>query len=124
MSKRKRKRLFFDFFGFGEEDFPFGGKPSEGGSGYSMSVSYDGTGRPIVQVKTCGEVDTAGSRKDIEQKYPGAKIEGSEKKPLIRIIMRLKTKERRVNLELKRRSAEGVYSRKTKCESHFWEKMS
>ena len=86
MSKRKRKRRFFDFFGFGEEDFPFGGKPSEGGSGYSMSVSYDGKGKPIVQVKSYGEVDTAGLRKDIKQKYPGAKIEGLEKKPLIRIV--------------------------------------
>ena len=86
MSKRKRKRRFFDFFGFGEEDLPFGGESSEGGSGYSMSVSNDGTGKPVVQVKTCGEVDTAGLRKDIEQKYPGAKIEGLEKKPLIRIV--------------------------------------
>ena len=72
--------------GFGEEDLPFEGKSSEGGSGYSMSVSYDGTGKPVIQVETYGEVDTAGLRKDIEQKYPGAKIEGLEKKPLIRII--------------------------------------
>ncbi len=86
MPERKRKRRFFDRFGFGEEDLPFGGKPSEGGSGYSMSISYDGTGKPVVQVKTYGEVDTVGLRKDIEQKYPGAKIEGLEKKPLIRII--------------------------------------
>ena len=40
----------------------------------------------MVQVKTHGEVDTAKLRKDIEQRYPGAKIEGLEKKPLIRII--------------------------------------
>ncbi len=40
----------------------------------------------MVQVKTHGDVDTAELRRDIEQRYPGAKIEGLEKKPLIRII--------------------------------------
>lgn len=86
MPERKRKRRFFDLFGFGDEDFLFGGEPTEGGSGYSMSVTYDATGKPVVQVKTYGDVDTAELRRDIEQRYPGAKIEGLEKKPLIRII--------------------------------------
>ena len=40
----------------------------------------------MVHVKTRGDVDTAELRRDIEQQYPGAKIEGLEKKPLIRII--------------------------------------
>ena len=86
MPERKRKRRFFDIFGFGEEDFLFGGEPTEGGSGYSMSVTYDEKGKPVVQVKTHGDVDTTKLRRDIEQRYPGAKIEGLEKKPLIRII--------------------------------------
>ena len=86
MVERKRKRGPFDLFGFGEEDFLFGGKPSEGGSGYSISVTYDEKGKPLVQVKTQGEVDTAELRRNIERQYPGAKIEGLEKKPLIRII--------------------------------------
>ena len=86
MPERKRKRRFFDIFGFGEEDFLFGGEPTEGGSGYSISVTYDEKGKPVVHVKTHGNVDTAELRRDIEQRYPGAKIEGLEKKPLIRII--------------------------------------
>jgi hypothetical protein len=86
MSERKRKRRFFDLFGFGEEDFLFGGEPTEGGSGYSISVTYDETGKPLVQVKTQGEVDTTELRRKIERQYPGARIEGLEKKPLIRII--------------------------------------
>jgi len=86
MPERKRKRRFFDLFGFGEEDLLFGGKPTEGGSGYSISVTYDAKGKPVVQVKTHGDVDTAELRRDIEKRYPGAKIEGLEKKPLIRII--------------------------------------
>jgi hypothetical protein len=31
-------------------------------------------------------VDVAELRRDIEQRYPGARIEGLEKKPLIRIV--------------------------------------
>ena len=86
MPERKRKRRFFDLFGFGENDFLFGGEPTEGGSEYSMSVTYDEKGKPVVQVKTYGYVDTAELRRDIEQRYPRVKIEGLEKKPLIRII--------------------------------------
>ena len=85
MPERKRKRRFFDLFGFDEEDFLFE-EPTKGGSGYSRSVTYDEKGKPVVQVKTYGDVDTAELRKDIEQRYQRAKIEGLEKKPLIRII--------------------------------------
>jgi len=86
MSEKKRKRPFFDIFGFDEEDFLFGREPAEGGSGYSISVTYDEKGKPVVHVKTYGDVDVAELRRDIEQRYPGARIEGLEKKPLIRIV--------------------------------------
>ncbi len=86
MSKRKRKKSFFDLFGFDEEDFLFGREPVKGGSGYSISVTYDESGKPVVRVKTRGDVDVAKLRRDIEQRYPGARIEGLEKKPLIRIV--------------------------------------
>jgi len=85
--KEKRKRGFFDLFGFEEEDFPIEPKSSsEGGSGYSISVTYDEKGKPIVKVQTHGEVSVAELRRDIEQRYPGAKIEGLEEQPLIRIV--------------------------------------
>jgi len=61
-------------------------EPVEGGSGYSISVTDDEKGKPVVQVKTYGDVDTAELRKNIEQRYPGARIEGLEEKPLIRIV--------------------------------------
>jgi len=87
MPKEKRKKSFFDLFGFGEDDFTFESKSfSEGSSGYSVSVSYDDKGKPIVKVETQGDVDAAALQKDIEQRYPGAKIEGLEKQPLIRIV--------------------------------------
>lgn len=90
MSKRKRKRRFFDFsdfFDFGlDEEKLFEEMPMEGGSGYSISVTYDEKGKPVVEVKTYGDIDTDELRKDIERKYPGAKIKGLEKEPLIRIV--------------------------------------
>jgi hypothetical protein len=86
MPERKRKKRFFDLFGFGDEDLLFGGEPTESRSGYSISVTYDEKGKPVVHVKTYGDVDVTELRRDIEQQYPGAKIEGLEKKPLIRII--------------------------------------
>ena len=93
MPEKKRKKPFFDIFGSGEENLLFGREPAKGGSGYSISVTYDEKGKPVVQVKTYGDVDTAELRKDIEQRYPGAKIEGLEKKPLIRIVDEKEEKE-------------------------------
>jgi len=90
MSERKRKRRFFDFsdlfdFDFDEERL-FEQESLEGGSGYSISVTYDERGKPVVKVKTYGNVDVAKLRSDIERQYPGAKIEGLESRPLIRIV--------------------------------------
>ena len=87
MPERKRKkRGIFDLIDFSEEDFVFGKEPAGGGSGYSISVTYDEKGKPLAKVKTHGDVDVAELRRDIEQRYPGATIEGLEKKPLIRIV--------------------------------------
>jgi hypothetical protein len=86
MPKEKRKKGFFDLFG-PDEDFLFDAKSfSEGGSGYSVSVTYDEKGKPVVKVQTHGDLDATELRRDIEQRYPGAKIEGLEKQPLIRVV--------------------------------------
>jgi len=107
MSKRKRKRPFFDLFGFDEEDFLFGREPVEGSSGYSISVSYDESGKPLVQVKTHGDVDVAELRRDLEQRYPGARIEGLEKKPLIRIVDEKEEEERKLKRKKTNTKGEG-----------------
>ena len=86
MPERKKKKRFFDLFGFDEKDFLVGQNAGGAGSGYSMSVTHDEAGKPVVQVKTYGGVDEAELRRDIKQKYPGAKVEGLAKKPLIRIV--------------------------------------
>lgn len=85
MSKRKRKKQFFDVFDF-DKDFSFGNELAAGGSGYSISVTYDDTGKPVVHVKTRGDIDVAELCRDIEQRYPRARIEGLAKHPLIRVV--------------------------------------
>jgi hypothetical protein len=86
MPERKKKRGFFDIFDFGEENFPFDDSFQSGGSGYSISVTCDKQGKPIVQAKTHEDVDAIELRKDLEWKYPGVRIEGLEEKPLIKIL--------------------------------------
>jgi len=92
LPREKRKKGFFDLFGFDEESFL--SEPdfsTGGGSGYSVSVTYDEKGKPVVKVETQGSVDVAELRRDIERRYPGAKIEGLEKQPLIRVVDELPT---------------------------------
>lgn len=111
MSKQKRKRRFFDLFGFDEENFLFGTKPVKDGSGYSISATYDESGKPVVRVKTHGNVDVAELRRDIEQRYPGARIEGLEEKPLIKVVG--EKKEEKEEEQRKKKEKEG----KTKGEA-------
>ena len=79
------------------------------GSGYSISVKNDSKGKPVVRVKTHGDVDVAELRGGIEQRYPGARIEGLEKKPLIRIVDEEETrrKEEKPKKERKRKGKKG-----------------
>jgi len=114
LSERRRKRRFFDLFDFGEEDFLFGHEPLEGESSYSISVTYDAEGKPVVRVKTSGSVDAAELLKDIEKRYPRAKIEGLEEKPLIRIVGEgeaRKDKMEKKKGEVKQKGREGVFIR-------------
>jgi len=89
--KQKRKNPL-DLFGFDEDIFSSGNDlesakdKSGGGSGYSISVTYNEQGKTVVKVQTYGKVDTAELRQDILKRYPGATVEGLEKQPLIRII--------------------------------------
>ncbi|RLG60739.1 hypothetical protein DRN86_01765 [Candidatus Geothermarchaeota archaeon] len=88
--KMKKKKSFFDVFEdidkiFEEMQKSFTSS-MKGSSGYSISVTYDETGRPVVKVETYGDVDKASLKKEIERKYPGAKIIGLKTEPLIEEI--------------------------------------
>lgn len=104
MSAKKRKREgIFDLFNFNLEDSLVRRELAEEGSGYSISMTYDGTGKPVVQVETHGDIDREKLRREIEAQYPGAKIEGLEKRPLIRVISEEETKEKGKPKQAKKR---------------------
>jgi len=44
------------------------------GSGYTLAVSYDENERPVVDIKTYGQVDFERLRKEIEGVFPNAHI--------------------------------------------------
>lgn len=91
---RKRRRQFFDLFNFDKKKFLLGQEPIKGGSEYSISVTCDEEGKPVVRVETYGDVDVKELRRDIEQRYPGARIEGLKKQQLIRVVDENKKEEK------------------------------
>jgi len=56
------------------------------GSGYTVSLTYDDEGNPIVDVKTYGDVDSAKIRRDIERLYPNAQIRHINEEPIVTIV--------------------------------------
>ncbi|MCD6431400.1 hypothetical protein J7L33_01670 [Candidatus Bathyarchaeota archaeon] len=81
MPERKHKREPERFIELDSEDLGFVLEPTqvEVGSGYTVSVSYDEEDKPIVDVKTYGEVDTAKLRREIEKMFPNAEIRRLDK---------------------------------------------
>jgi len=104
MSAKKRKREnLFDLFNFNLEGSLVRRGLSEGGSGYSISMTYNGTGKPVVQVQTHGDVDREKLRREIEAQYSGAKIEGLEKRPLIRVVSEEETYKKEKSKQVKKK---------------------
>jgi hypothetical protein len=64
----------------------------EVGSGYSISVSYDEDGKPIIDLKTYGEVDISKLRKEIKRVYPNAQIRRLSKTHSVAIARKRKGK--------------------------------
>jgi len=91
--KRKRETEFLDLTE--EAGFLIEPSPVEVGSGYSISICYDGEEKPIVRVKTYGEVNVTELRKEIRKVYPTAKIEGIPETPKVRIVTIKKTKQKK-----------------------------
>jgi len=73
---RRRRRGFFDEIFEGFEELFEGIEASEGSTSsmYSISVTYDDYGRPVVKVSARGNVDRRGLEKYLRERYPGAKI--------------------------------------------------
>lgn len=76
MAEKKHKRESESLIELDSEELGFVLEPTqvEVGSGYTVSVSYDENEKPIIDVKTYGEVDIAKLRKEIERIFPNAQI--------------------------------------------------
>ena len=76
MAEKKHKRESENLIELDSEELGFVLEPAqvEVGSGYTVSVSYDENEKPVIDVKTYGEVDIAKLRKEIERMFPNAQI--------------------------------------------------
>jgi hypothetical protein len=75
MAERKHKRVSEDIAEL-DEDASVVLEPAqiELGSGYTLAVGYDENERPVVDIKTYGQVDFARLRREIEGVFPNAQI--------------------------------------------------
>ncbi len=64
----------------------------EVGSGYTVSVSYDEDEKPIVDVRTYGEVNMAKLQKEIRKAFPDAEIRNLNVSTVTIVKKRKKTK--------------------------------
>jgi len=76
MAERKSRRESENLVEFDGEEIGFVLEPTqiELGCGYTIHVKYDENEKPLVDVKTYGQVDIAKLRREIEKMFPHAQI--------------------------------------------------
>jgi hypothetical protein len=96
MAERKSKRGSENAASVDSEEASFIFEPNhvEVGSGYTVAVDYDEDQRPVVDVKTYGEVDIAQLRRDIERAFPNAQIRRLNQARLVTVVKAKKRKEK------------------------------
>jgi len=94
MAEKKHKRESESLIELDSEELGFVLEPTqvEVGSGYTVSVSYDENEKPIIDVKTYGEVDIAKLRKEIERIFPDAQIRQLNQIQSVTIVKKRKRK--------------------------------
>jgi len=94
MAEKKHKRESENLLELDSEELGFALEPAqvEVGSGYTVSVSYDENEKPVIDVKTYGEVDIAKLRKEIERMFPNAQIQQLDQPPSVTIVKKRKRK--------------------------------
>lgn len=94
MPERKHQREPENLVELDSEELGFVLEPTqiEVGSGYTVSVSYDENERPVVDVKTYGEVDFTKLRREIERAFPNARIRRLNQTRSVTIVKRRKRK--------------------------------
>jgi len=101
MAERKNKRESESLIQADSEEAGFVLEPTqvEVGSGYTISVNYDENEKPIVDVKTYGEVDITKLRREIERLFPNAQIRQLNQTQSVTIVK--KCKKRKSNTKKK-----------------------
>jgi hypothetical protein len=94
MAERKHKRESEGLIELGSEESAFVLEPTqvEVGSGYTVSVKYDENEKPIIDVKTYGEVDITKLRREIERAFPNAQIRRLKQTQSVTIVKKHKRK--------------------------------
>jgi len=94
MAEKKHKRESESLIELDSEELGFVLEPTqvEVGSGYTVSVSYDENEKPIIDVKTYGEVDIAKLQKEIERIFPDAQIRQLNPTQSVTIVKKRKRK--------------------------------
>jgi hypothetical protein len=94
MAEKKHKRESESLIELDSEELGFVLEPTqvEVGSGYTVSVSYDENEKPIIDVKTYGEVNIAKLRKEIERIFPNAQIRQLNQTQSVTIVKKRKRK--------------------------------
>ena len=91
MAERKHKRETEDVES-DEEGFILEPTQLEIGSGYTLSVNYDENEKPIINVKTYGQVDVIKLRREIEKLFPNAQINQLDQGHSITVVKKCKAK--------------------------------
>ena len=94
MAEKKHKRESESLIELDSEELGFVLEPTqvEVGSGYTVSVSYDENEKPIIDVKTYGEVNTAKLRKEIDKIFPNAQIRQLNQTQTVTVVKKRKRK--------------------------------
>jgi hypothetical protein len=88
MAERKHKRETEDIETEEETGFILEPTQLEIGSGYTLSVNYDENEKPIINVKTYGQVDVIKLRREIEKLFPNAQINQLNQSHSITVVKR------------------------------------
>jgi hypothetical protein len=92
MAERKHKRETEDAETEEETGFILEPTQLEIGSGYTLSVNYDENEKPIINVKTYGQVDVIKLRREIEKMFPNAQINQLDQGHSITVVKKYKAK--------------------------------
>jgi hypothetical protein len=98
MAERKNRRETESSIEIGCEELGFVVEPTrvEVGSAYTLSVSRDENQKPIVDVKTYGQVDIERLRKEILRAFPNAQIRRVNQPNTVTVASKKKKRKRTI----------------------------